>query len=365
MKQIERLIYAVLGLLCLLYLGGCGDKEQEVSDDQRPTEEVYDLSPESNLRAELSSLNTQIERESRSYSLFQQRSLVYYYLNREDSAVLDVEKALKLYPDGPELHYLRGFYAFVADDTARAMNAFKKAAFLGSVNPETFYQMGQIFFLQGKYAEALREYDEAIALDSLEPTYVFAKGLLYEQQSNYPKAIKEYKTALTLDSAFVKSFSRLHDIALAIQKDEKAALDYTKQLLTYHPEHPLGRFNLGNHFYREGYAITDEKRVAEADSLFRRAIVQYTFSLKKDSTYTDAYYNRGNCYFLTDQYEEAIQDFQKTLALQPKHARAHFMLGSLFEHYKDISTALQHYQSALDADPSFTDAANAVKELSK
>ena len=50
--------------------------------------------------------------------------------------------------------------------------------------------------------------------------------------------------------------------------------------------------------------------------------------------------------------------------MDAKHYQAHFMLGSINEHFGDKTTALAHYQKALAAKPDFAEAKEAVNQLS-
>lgn len=93
--------------------------------------------------------------------------------------------------------------------------------------------------------------------------------------------------------------------------------------------------------------------------------MEYTVAVNRDSNFVQAYYNRGYSFFLAGNQDNAMQDFQRVIKLQPNHAQAQFMLGSIYEFYKDYSAALTHYRAAVEAKPDFADAKKAVSEVEK
>lgn len=47
-----------------------------------------------------------------------------------------------------------------------------------------------------------------------------------------------------------------------------------------------------------------------------------------DPDFADAYYFRGICNYSLEKYQESIDDYQKALKLEPKHAKARFNIGA-------------------------------------
>jgi superkiller protein 3 len=318
---------------------------------------TVDNSPEAQLRA----LNLQIADNPGNHILFQQRAILLHDRGDTKGAIKDVEEAQRLNPNEPELNYLRGFFAYTQNDLATALGEFRIAAQKGSINPENFYAMGQIFFLQKQYSLALERFDEAVKLDSLEPTYVFARGFLFEEQNKLKEAEAAYRKAIQLDSTFVKGYSMLHDLYLDKRKDEKAALEWNDRLLAVIPDHPLGWFNKGKGHYRAALAAKDDARTAQLE----QAITAFGNSIASDPSFQQALYNRGYCYFLLEKLDEAIRDFEAVTILNPGHAQAWFMLGSIHEKYQDYESALDFYSRALLAKPDFKEAEEGVLEMKK
>ncbi|RMG57611.1 MAG: tetratricopeptide repeat protein [Bacteroidetes bacterium] len=355
--------------LLLLSLGLClacqppnGSPTSGSGQDKLPSDSIADT-PETYLQA----YSLQIERNPRDYSLYEERAKVYYELDSLDQAIRDIEQALSLYRNGPELHYWRGFYAWAAKDSVRAQEEMQTAAGLGSQNPEVFYMLGQMAFFRGDYAEAEAKYQEAAKLGPEDPQYPFALGYLEESRRRHSRAATLYLQALDRDSTFAKALLQLHDLYLYQYENETEAMAYNQRLLNINPLHPLGNYNQGNYALRRALAILNQAEMPAFQEAVNEAVTHFSLTLNRDTAFAQAYYNRGYCYWLGDEarVNEAIEDFRACLRLQPDHAPAHFMLGSIYEKNGDLRTALDHYREAARLQPQSQDFQAAVTELSQ
>ncbi len=89
--------------------------------------------------------------------------------------------------------------------------------------------------------------------------------------------------------------------------------------------------------------------------LLEDAIAFYTELLKLDHRDSEAYFERGKVYKLLLRYDEAVRDYEATLALDTNHLECHVSLGwiwcySLGDKWKDNGRALVHYKRAVELD---------------
>ena len=354
--------FLLIGLGGLVFISlGC---QQSIQTQQAEASSTDPPSTPQTPEALLQSFSMQIQESPRDYALYESRSQVYYELDSLEKAVEDIEQAIELYQNGPSLHYWRGFLAFVENDTAKAMTEYKTAIGLGSNNPEVYYQIGQLFFLQKKYDAALGNYQQAAKVAPKDPQYIFAQGFLEESRRRHSQAVPLYISALEIDSTFDKALSRLHDVYFQHYENEEEAMKYNEQLLRNIPTHPLGQFNLGSFHLRKAIAILNQAELPIFKERVNDAVVAFTIAVNKDPSFSQAWYNRGYCYWLGDgQENRAIEDFQKVIELDSTHASAHFMLGSIFEKNGDLQTALGHYEQAVAFNPGSNDFQTAAQEV--
>lgn len=349
--------WILLGLGFLLF--AC-DKAAET---QTPTTVVKVDSVPMGPEAQLISLNKQIDLSSNSYQLFEERSRIYYQLDSLTQATADIDKAIELFPKGADLYHLRGFYAYVQNDSIKAMDNYQRAAQLGTENPENYYQMGQLFFFQGNDEMALRLYQQAESLGAEEPIYIFAQGFLHEKRNNKQAALREYLRSLETDSSFAKTRLQLHDLYLDGYNNELAAVEQIRELLLYNPTHPLARFYMGNYHMRRLLAMTDRSLSAPFKEEANEAVMHFSISLNKSPRFLQAYYNRGFVYFLAQNIDKALEDFQEAIKIDPQHQASLLMLGDIFYSYQDMATAKSYYERAIASDPNNPDIEQKLVEL--
>lgn len=349
----------ILAFSLLASLSGCGEGGKNVGNGIDSVATFDTLDPAALVR----SLTLRLKRSPKDYELWYKRSKAWYDLGNTAQAIADCDKAIELNVTYPEAYHLRGFYYYAQNNDSAALRDLDRAAQTGSVNPETFYMVGQIFFMRKDYPEALKGYNNAISLDSLAPTYYFARGLLYQAQQKTDKAIEEYRHSLDLDPGFIKVLLVLHDIYLNEKKDPDQAYVFNDRILKVDSLHPLGRYNQGNFFLARANNLTDDEDLVNFQVLLKLAVSEYGMCLQKDGNFALAYYNRGYCHYLLEDYRRAISDFDEVIRIDPFNEKAFFMKASIQEFEGDLNSALANYEQALKINPSFFDAKKAVNEL--
>ena len=140
-------------------------------------------------------------------------------------------------------------------------------------------------------------------------------------------------------------------------------MEINDRILTVDSLHPIGHFNQGNFFLGQAERVTDPAQNEEFGFLLKLAISEYGTALLADPQFTQAYYNRGYCFYLLDDFNNAVPDLDKVLQIDPFNEKAHFLKGSILEFYGDLEAALTHFEEAVRLNPNFGDAALAVEEV--
>lgn len=113
-----------------------------------------------------------------------------------------------------------------------------------------------------------------------------------------------------------------------------------------------------------GYGAKDKmKLLQEADELFKQgeaeydkedfeaAIEKFEKCLAKDPEKADAQFNIGICYTDLGEPEKALESYRKTLAIDPHYHHAYFNMGRIYHLRKDFVQAIVYYEKALAEDP--------------
>jgi tetratricopeptide (TPR) repeat protein len=84
---------------------------------------------------------------------------------------------------------------------------------------------------------------------------------------------------------------------------------------------------------------------------YERAIADYDKAIALEPEDAVAYYNRGVSYLVLEQYERAIEDYDKAIELKPDYADAYNNRGLSYSLIKETQRALFDYDKAIEIDP--------------
>jgi tetratricopeptide (TPR) repeat protein len=107
---------------------------------------------------------------------------------------------------------------------------------------------------------------------------------------------------------------------------------------------PLGLFSASkaSDAYYQAYDAMNSGKYPEAAALFTAAITQ-------KPEFTDAYYGRGFCYEQMGKYADAMNDYKKTIELDPNHSKAYNNLGVVyFKLYNDNDNAEKSFKKSME-----------------
>jgi len=75
------------------------------------------------------------------------------------------------------------------------------------------------------------------------------------------------------------------------------------------------------------------------------------FQVRAPRRNVEAYYNLGCYYQERDRHREAIEEFRKTVSLDPAHVKALNRMGISYDEIKDFPKAVACYEAAIKAEP--------------
>jgi tetratricopeptide (TPR) repeat protein len=105
------------------------------------------------------------------------------------------------------------------------------------------------------------------------------------------------------------------------------------------------------------------KQKKEGDDLFKQgeaeykredyeaAIEKFERCLAKDPENVVAQFNIGVCYTHLAEPDKAVEAYRKALAIEPGYADAYFNLGRIYHWRDDYVEAIANYKKALEGDP--------------
>ena len=97
----------------------------------------------------------------------------------------------------------------------------------------------------------------------------------------------------------------------------------------------------------------------------QEAIENYNKSIKINPNYAQAYNNLGVCLHSLGKIEEAIQSYQKAIKIRPRHTETYNNLGAIFKEKGEREKSITYFQKAIEFQPKHADAYNNLGTIFK
>lgn len=171
-----------------------------------------------------------------------------------------------------------------------------------------------------------------------DPKYQYNLGLLHLNQSNVDEATKYFFKTLSLDPKFYLAYNAL-GLAYSMKGQLEDAVKSYLRCLELNAQFTEARNNLGT-VYQE------LKQLDKAEVEFKTALRDLTYQ-KRDLPY----FNLARLYYLQGRVDEALENVDKALQIQPRLAMAHNLRGLLYEKRNELVLAVASYEQAVKTVP--------------
>jgi tetratricopeptide (TPR) repeat protein len=310
-------------------------------------------------------------------------------------AIIEFSEALKI-KDDPKLHIELGDIYRVKDESEKAINQYKLAA-QSDDNADIEVKIGQAYQSKNDLPNAIQAYGKAIGFKSDDPDVQDAlvagwEGALraeplapenhiglaqaYQYRGDFGQARQELLQALRLagnrSSQAAQTAQRLlsalpqaekqasinkhinSGVDLQSRKLYDAAIQEYKLALQADPNNVDVHVNLGTAYQaKEDYdsALSEYNRVLQMDPKNEKAQqgIKTAGAAKQDRFWADTSKSASDL-FKQGKYDEAVQQYEQLLKINPRDAAAHFDLGATLQAKKDYDAAISEYRTALSID---------------
>ena len=202
-------------------------------------------------------------------------------------------------------------------DLDGAIREFQSGLEVEPANAQLHYDLGLAYKLKDKIPEAIAALEQAQKEDPALTDPPYTLGVLYMQVGRFADAANELEKAIALRSDYGEAWYTLGSVYNQMDAPEKAAvaLRHAIELL---PDQPGPHITLASVLSKQhdtAGAIAERKKGAD---LSRVAVNRQRANFALDS---------GNMLLKKGQIAEAIQQFQTAVAADPSYAAAHLALA--------------------------------------
>lgn len=189
---------------------------------------------------------------------------------------------------------------------------------------------GSYYARKGRYAAAIADYDQYITLrpQNLRGYYERAKAHL--QFKEYERAIRDCEEILNINPRHLKSHEFKAGAEMELGKYAEAVETYTSLIQSLNGKPPPK-------------AYLQRAKAFEKLQNFQAAVNDYNKHLQLNPESIDAYLRRGGIYFQLKQYDAALSDINKVLESNPENTEALLNRAIIFASQNQHSQAIKDF----------------------
>ncbi len=205
---------------------------------------------------------------------------------------------------------------------------------------ELAVQMGCKALAEDDQMTALAEFNRAIELNARLGAGWHGRGVVQFNQAHYPEAVADLKKAVKLEPRKPEYFKNLaYALTKAGQHDEAVRNIVIGQAKTTPEERAE---------YKRFVAQIYDSRAAQrtTNGYHEGAVADLNEAIRWDDTYPDAFDDLGSIRFNLKQYEQAVEDFTKAIALAPDRPEFYVHRGHALRALSRNAEGQSDYESA-------------------
>jgi tetratricopeptide (TPR) repeat protein len=271
---------------------------------------------------------------SYSYSLDYRNAMDYY------------DAIIKANPVNAYAYYNRGVWKDQRGDMRGALNDYILSMSVAPDFTKPIFNRGFIYYKLRNYDSALIYNNELIRREPNWAEPYNGRGVIESDRRQYGAALEDFNKAISLDGAFENAYGNRAAVFTALGKFDDARRDY-ETIIKLRPTDTSAMKNLNNiKTLQAGKSSTAQLqvprlsvdaqkqnemgvRIAMAGNL-RGALGHFTEAIRLNSTYADAYANRGNAKYALHDTVGAIDDWNRAVSFGNREVQT--MLNRLAKH---------------------------------
>lgn len=229
-------------------------------------------------------------------------------------------------------------------------------------------QQASIYGRAGNEIEEKKIYKKVLSIDPGHAHALNNMAFFAHRSGNLDEAIGYYKKAITTKPDFTGALNNLGILYLAQKKLDDARTCF-QQALKYKPDYPDALFNLGNILREQGKydeamncflklaalrpdgnAHASMGFLLDKQGHYQQAIAHYQRATELAPGNLENWNNLGNIYNRANEFEDALNCFEKVLANNSNQSAALSGSAAALKNMGKVDDAVKYYKRALQAD---------------
>ncbi|HOD16779.1 MAG TPA: tetratricopeptide repeat protein [Spirochaetota bacterium] len=267
---------------------------------------------------------------------------IYFESGRYDEAIAAYREVLAKSPDNPRVLYNLGSALMKKGDEFAAIEYFKQAGAadrIGDVAHKAYSRLGVMSIERKSFEDAEKYLKQAVAIRPGDALNHYNLGIAYLRQNKTAEALQELEKAEATGEADAAVLEGIGDAYFSLKSYDKS-LDIYNRLSRGNERNVRILSRIGEIYYEKG----------ELDGAYE-AYRKITTIEPATENARIAYMNMGNILDDEQRYEDAIEAYQRALAISPKDDAAYYNLGIAYKHAGKPELAITAWKKAAELDP--------------
>jgi tetratricopeptide (TPR) repeat protein len=302
--------------------------------------------------------------------------------NYFEDAIPLLESGLQIAPKRADLRAALGESYFMSGKTEKAIEEFKALIAL-EPSAGSYAFMGLSYRHLGRFDEAKRYFQEGLKLDRRNASCIFNMGYIEERQGNQAAAETFFQEALKSNPDFSEALLELANLRIANKKFGDAA-ELLRRYVKVSRDPASGYYKLamierslhqteaaqrdlsvfqtlsknsstGPYPYQHLFDYLDNRATLSARERAQLDLTQLTEQVQKHPDQPQDLYLLAETYLKLGKVEDARKAVAQLDQVSANDYRTQTGVGVLFARYRLYDEAIQHFQSALRANPDSDD----------
>ena len=376
-----------------------GDKQRPTIDNQLEGEAFYlkksdylektklidSLIDANNYTLASEEVNIILSHEPSSKQALLRRGRIKYNTENSYYDGSDILKAIKLFPNDPEVYIYMARYYGVLKKNDEALLQLELACKLDTSNADVYNEKARIYEDLANKDEALNNYTKAIELDKTNAAKYYNRGFFFIRQQDFNNALIDFTKAIELAPANIGYLYYRGDLYQTYLHDTKKALADFEQVLKIKPDYIYAINGIGVIYENQGdlesaikqydkgialekinpeaaaYCYGNRAQIYEKQNKAQQALSDFSKAIELDKTNPNRYYNRGFFYQRQQDFNNALIDYTKAIELAPADIYYLYGRGNLYQTYlHDTKKALADFEQILKIKPDYIYAINGI-----